>query len=73
MILTGGGGGYGDPLERDAALVAHDVHEEYVGAASAERDYGVVLNAKGELDSAATERLRDVRRRSPKRELQPAV
>jgi N-methylhydantoinase B len=73
VILTGGGGGYGDPLERDAALVAHDVREGYVGAARAERDYGVVLTANGDLDTAATERLRDARRSSPKRELQPAV
>jgi N-methylhydantoinase B len=72
VILTGGGGGYGDPLERDAALVAQDVREGYVGAASAERDYGVVLAANGAADIAATERLRDTRRRIPKRQLAPA-
>jgi len=71
VILTGGGGGYGSPLERDATLVAEDVHEGYVGAVSAERDYGVVLDADGDLDVAATERLRDARRR-PQRELAPA-
>jgi N-methylhydantoinase B len=72
VMCTGGGGGYGDPLERDAALVAEDVREGYVGAASAERDYGVVLAANGQADIAATDRLREGRRRAPKRRLAPA-
>jgi N-methylhydantoinase B/oxoprolinase/acetone carboxylase alpha subunit len=37
---TPGGGGLGDPAERDPALVAEDVREGYVSAAAAERDYG---------------------------------
>jgi N-methylhydantoinase B len=71
VMLTGGGGGYGNPLERDAALVAHDVHEGYISAASAESNYGVVLDANGKLDLAATNRLRDALR-VPARELVPA-
>lgn len=39
----GGGGGWGDPLERDPQKVLDDVLEEYVSVEAAERDYGVVL------------------------------
>ena len=37
---TPGGGGYGDPAERDPARVAEDVREGYVSPQAAERDYG---------------------------------
>ncbi|WP_062204785.1 hydantoinase B/oxoprolinase family protein [Aureimonas sp. AU12] len=40
---TAGGGGFGDPLERDPALVLEDVKDDYVSVARAERDYGVVV------------------------------
>jgi N-methylhydantoinase B len=56
-IMTPGGGGHGDPLDRDPAAVARDVRLGYVSPASAEADYGVVL-ADGAPDSAATETLR---------------
>ena len=39
----GGGGGWGDPLEREPQAVLDDVLDEYVSVAGAERDYGVVL------------------------------
>ena len=38
-----GGGGWGDPLERDPELVAQDVRNDKVSLASARADYGVVL------------------------------
>lgn len=38
-----GGGGYGDPLTRDTALVLEDVVAGFVSLASAARDYGVVV------------------------------
>jgi N-methylhydantoinase B len=57
-IETTGGGGWGDPLERDPALVAVDVLQEKVSRASAESDYGVVLDGF-EVDSSATKTLRD--------------
>ena len=44
-IMTGGGGGYGPPAERDRAAVARDVAEGYVSAEAARRDYGVDLPA----------------------------
>ena len=39
----GGGGGWGDPLDRDPQAVLDDVLDEYVSVDGAERDYGVVL------------------------------
>jgi len=41
---TGGGGGYGDPIERDPIRVALDVRNGFVSVAAAVRDYGVVLD-----------------------------
>jgi N-methylhydantoinase B len=40
---TAGGGGFGDPLERDPALVLEDVADGYVSIERAAKDYGVVL------------------------------
>jgi N-methylhydantoinase B len=47
VMVTGGGGGYGDPRERDLELVAADVREGYITAAAAERDYGVAIDDAG--------------------------
>ncbi|WP_354701580.1 hypothetical protein DSM112329_01901 [Paraconexibacter sp. AEG42_29] len=57
-----GGGGYGDPLEREPAAVAGDVRDGLVRADLAESVYGVVLTDAGEADSHATSALRDARR-----------
>ena len=56
--LCGGGGGVGDPLERDPAAVEHDAAEGLVTEAGAAREYGVVVG-----DNTATEELRASRRR----------
>jgi N-methylhydantoinase B len=53
LMESSGGGGFGDPLERDPARVAADVGEGYVTPGAAEAIYGVVLRA-GEPDLAAT-------------------
>jgi N-methylhydantoinase B len=63
----GGGGGWGDPLDRDPQAVLDDVIDEYVSVAGAERDYGVVLTGSLAdltlaVDDAATVRLRGSRR-----------
>lgn len=42
-VVTAGGGGYGDPLERDPARVLLDVANGFVSAESALRDYGVEI------------------------------
>ena len=52
---AGGGGGYGDPRERPAELVAADVLDGVLSIAAARDDYGVVIDAKTlQLDQAAT-------------------
>lgn len=53
-VMTPGGGGYGDPLARDPALVARDVRRGYFTAAEAKAHWGVVLAADGTPDLAAT-------------------
>jgi N-methylhydantoinase B len=57
-IETTGGGGWGDPLERSADLVALDVLQGKVSSRSAESDYGVVLGEGGGPDARATAELR---------------
>jgi N-methylhydantoinase B len=42
-----GGGGYGDPFRRPAALVLRDVVNGYVSLEAAEREYGVVIRYAG--------------------------
>jgi N-methylhydantoinase B len=60
---SGGGGGFGSPLDRPVADVAHDVEQGYVTPAAAERDYGIVCDPKtGRIDASATERVRAAKR-----------
>jgi N-methylhydantoinase B len=59
LSVTQGGGGFGDPISRDQALVASDVADGLVSAEQARLTYGVVLTGSGEADSAATAALRD--------------
>ncbi len=56
-IMTPGGGGYGDPLERPPVAVLEDVLDGHVSRAAAARDYGVVL-AGDTVDEAETATLR---------------
>lgn len=58
-----GGGGFGDPLLRDPAAVAHDLQEGKVSAAAATGIYGVVLDASGTIDADQTDRQRNQMRR----------
>ena len=60
-IHSPGGGGRGDPLEREADRVAQDVRRGYLSADAAARDYGVVLR-DAVVDEAATASLREARR-----------
>jgi N-methylhydantoinase B len=58
-IESPGGGGVGDPLQRDPALVLRDVRDGLVSARAAVEVYGVVLAADGKsVDQAATQRRR---------------
>ena len=58
-----GGGGWGDPLERDPALVLRDVRDGIVSRAAAREVYGVVIASDGRsIDDAATMLERERRR-----------
>jgi N-methylhydantoinase B len=62
---SAGGGGFGDPLERDPREVLEDVIDGYVSLERAERDYGVVVReidaelSEYELDAEATATARE--------------
>ena len=57
-LETPGGGGWGSPFTRDPKLVARDVRLGYVSRDRARADYGVALNAQGDVDETATRVLR---------------
>jgi N-methylhydantoinase B len=59
VLSLPGGGGMGDPHERDPALVARDVRDGLVSAAAARRDYKVVASPHGTVDVTATRQLRE--------------
>ena len=55
-----GGGGVGDPLERDMEKVREDTLNEIISLRTAKEFYGVVLNPETfEVDYDATNRLRE--------------
>ncbi len=66
IACSPGGGGFGNPLERELEAVERDLNLGYVSRESAERDYGVVIaearhvgeRTRDRLDAAATERQR---------------
>lgn len=60
-IRTGGGGGYGNPLERDPERVLEDVLEELVSIEAAQELYGVVFDDEGRIDYEDTKRIRESR------------
>ncbi len=67
MYDYGGGGGWGNPLDRDPQAVLDDVLDEYVSVAGAERDYGVAFSGSLEdltlaVDATRTDELRAARR-----------
>ena len=73
-IRTTGGGGWGDPLDREPASVVRDVAWAKVSAEAALRDYGVVLTGSVETDdldhdaeatTAERRRLREARGEEP--------
>ena len=60
MAVDNGGGGYGDPLEREVGRVLHDVRENWETHERARDVYGVVLTGSIDaedlaVDLAATE------------------
>lgn len=70
VFSTAGGGGLGDPLERDPETVAREVERGLISESAAEAEYGVILTADGDVDEAGTgtrrESLREDREEPPK-------
>jgi N-methylhydantoinase B len=65
IIRSAGGGGWGDPLDREPMRVIEDIRDGMVSAEAAREDYGVVAQMNGgegldavQLDRAATDALR---------------
>ena len=59
ILRSGGGGGFGSPLERDLDSLERDVRCGYVTRQAAENTYGAVFGADGAIDRAATARQRE--------------
>ncbi len=66
------GGGYGDPITRNADVVAEDVTRQVISMQAAREIYGVVLSADGSCDRAATNAQREAIRAERKRRAAPA-
>lgn len=58
-LRVGGGGGYGDPLDRLPEHVAEDVRSGWVSTDAASAIYGVSVSAEGLLDNNATLKRRE--------------
>ena len=58
-LVQAGGGGYGDPLDRDVNAVLEDVEQEKMTVDYVRREYGVVIDPDTlDLDPRGTEELR---------------
>lgn len=58
VFESGGGGGWGNPFDRDPELVARDVRNEVVSRERARSDYGVVLTGDLQVDLKSTQQAR---------------
>ena len=64
-VVQAGGGGYGDPLDRDVHAVLDDVQQEKLTLDYVRREYGVVIHPSNlDLDLKATEELRAAMRKA---------
>jgi len=64
ILRSGGGGGFGSPLDRDLDALARDVRCGYVSKDAAEKYYGAVFEPEtNRIDAAATEIKRSEMRR----------
>ena len=66
-VEMAGGGGYGNPFERDPGAILDDVRQEKITIAHAEAAYGVVINPVDlEVDGPATARCRRLHPKPPR-------
>ncbi len=68
-----GAGGWGDPLDRDPAMVLKDVRNQFVSHEAARLDYGVVISPELGVDEAATHGLRTRLRAARNWDATPAI
>jgi len=78
LLRSGGGGGYGSPLDRPVEKIEEDVREGYISRQRAEACYGLVFDARtGAVDREATakmrEKLRVIGDAHPRPDIQDAV
>jgi N-methylhydantoinase B len=57
-VISSGGGGWGDPLQRPPEWVARDVRDGIVSVDAASEQYGVSVSSSGVIDHEETQRLR---------------
>ena len=63
IVTAGGGGGYGNPLERTVEEVHLDIINGYVSIESAQQDYGVIVDPETlEVDISASHKIRGLHR-----------
>jgi N-methylhydantoinase B len=62
VMETSGGGGYGDPLERDPERIAKDLGEGLITKEKAKTRYGVIFKGNG-IDSVKTNQERETKRK----------
>ncbi|MFC1593158.1 hydantoinase B/oxoprolinase family protein, partial [Candidatus Omnitrophota bacterium] len=63
ISLVGGGGGVGNPLDREIEKVKVDALNEYISIENARETYGVIINPEtNEVDSEATAKIRAEKR-----------
>ncbi len=62
VFVSGGGGGLGDPLLRERAAVVADLESGWITAGHARAAYGVIVDANGVLDVAASDAAREALR-----------
>lgn len=59
FMQSGGGGGWGSPLDRDPKLVLEDIANDVVSVGAAREEYGVVVEPSGaKIDDVASRKLR---------------
>jgi N-methylhydantoinase B len=66
VFFAPGGGGFGDPLDREPERVANDIRNGWVSIACARESYGVAVTPGGQVDDTATQQLRDAIRSARK-------
>jgi N-methylhydantoinase B len=72
-VLSPGGGGWGDPLERDPAAVCEDVKRDLVSVESASNTYGVIFNKTDDLYTLSVDEAASVKRREEIRAERPEL